>query len=132
MPPESVQAIVFFDADCAFCRAGVAQLAARDCRAQFRFAPLAGITAQQAHIQQQHEVVVQILQPPPSRLLRGADATAFLLQHQDSSFLRVCGWLLDLCPSWLAGGLYRLVAHWRRCLPLKPKSCASLQQRMMP
>jgi predicted DCC family thiol-disulfide oxidoreductase YuxK len=115
-----------FDGDCAFCTSSV-RWAERWCRPAVRFVPWQQLDLEAHGLTQEKALsAVQWLRPRTSAkpIPSGAAAVARLLLRSRWPF-RPIGALMLVPPfSWLAAGVYRLIAHNRYRLPGGTPACA--------
>ncbi len=121
----SAPAILFFDADCAFCDSRVRWIAERDPELRFQFAPLQGETAARllAGTTLSADLNTMVLRQPDGTLLTRSDAALAVARGLAAPW----PWLsapARLLPRPVRDAAYNLVARHRHQLTGTPAACA--------
>jgi predicted DCC family thiol-disulfide oxidoreductase YuxK len=114
--------VLIFDGDCSFCSSCVdwleANLASMPKAVPYQWADLEGYGLSLAEAESRVWLVT------PGKQYGGAAAVAALLRSQPGAAFRFTGWLMQAPPiSWLADGVYALVARLRHVLPGGTPTC---------
>lgn len=121
-PADAEPELVFYDGDCGFCHKGVRRLANADADSGlFRFAPLAGRTAEKTLTPAQRDALPDsiVVRTEVGKLLTRSDAVAHLCDRLGGRY-RAAAWMLRLVPRPVRDFAYDRVAAVRHRLATKP------------
>ena len=114
--------VLIYDGDCAFCTLWVNRL--RDWLPSFPKAVTSQSIAIDSYALTTEDVEKYAWYITPQHQYAGHLATSALLRAQPRFGLRLLGWLLATWPiSWIAAGVYALIARFRHKLPGGTPAC---------